>query len=208
MSSRSTTSRTTRTRRWPQTSRIVALISALALLGLSACAVSSSSSSSGAPTAITMTGTTAGTTTRAIPTHRATTVRGTPTTGTRRPTATPTRIVRRPTPTSTIPVFQITATPTPKPTHWEQEGHYGVNTFTNYHNASGMGVRISAAAWVEVSCKVYDPTITSVVPDGYWYRIASSPWDNGYYSPANTFMNGDPWNGPYTHNTDWNVPNC
>jgi hypothetical protein len=30
-------------------------------------------------------------------------------------------------------------------------------------------------------------------PDGSWYRIASSPWDDGYYSPANTFMNGDPY---------------
>jgi hypothetical protein len=39
-------------------------------------------------------------------------------------------------------------------------------------------------------------------------RIASSPWNSGDYSPANTFMNGDPWNGPYTHNTDFNVPNC
>jgi hypothetical protein len=27
-------------------------------------------------------------------------------------------------------------------------------------------------------------------------------------SPANTFMNGDPWNGPYTHNTDFAVPDC
>ena len=90
----------------------------------------------------------------------------------------------------------------------EQEGHYGVNTFTDYHNASGEGTPIAAAAWVNVSCKVYDPTIASVNPDGYWYRIASSPWDDQYYSPANTFMNGDPWNGPYTHNTDFSVPDC
>jgi hypothetical protein len=90
----------------------------------------------------------------------------------------------------------------------EQQGHHGVNTFTNYHNASGMGPSIGAGAWVQVSCKVYDPYIQSVNPDGYWYRIASSPWNDAYYSPANTFMNGDPWNGPYTHNTDFNVPDC
>jgi hypothetical protein len=90
----------------------------------------------------------------------------------------------------------------------EQEGHHGVNTFTNYHNASGMGPSIGAGAWVQVSCKVYDPTIQSVNPDGYWYRIASSPWNDAYYSPANTFMNGDPWSGPYTHNTDFSVPDC
>ncbi|MDX6288029.1 MAG: hypothetical protein QOG53_3514 [Frankiales bacterium] len=90
----------------------------------------------------------------------------------------------------------------------EQEGHHGVNTFQNYHNASGMGPRIDPAAWVQVSCKVYDPYIQSVNPDGYWYRIASSPWNDAYYSPANTFMNGDPWDGPYTHNTDFSVPDC
>src|SRR4051812_31931613 len=93
-------------------------------------------------------------------------------------------------------------------TYAEQQGSHGVNTFTNYHNASGMGPRIEAASWVNVSCKVYDPFIASVNPDGYWYRIASSPWNGNYYAPANTFMNGDPWGGPYTHNTDFNVPNC
>jgi hypothetical protein len=105
---------------------------------------------------------------------------------------------------------QAKCTPIPPPpaTYTEQEGHYGANTFTNYHNASGMGPRISPAQYVQVSCKVYDPTIVSANPDGYWYRIASSPWNNTYYAVANTFMNGDPWNGPYTHNTDFAVPNC
>lgn len=98
----------------------------------------------------------------------------------------------------------------PSPQTWsEQETpNHPVNAFTDYHNASGMGPAIAAGQWVQVSCKVYDPTIASVNPDGYWYRIASAPWDNAYYSPANTFMNGDPYGGPYTHNTDFNVPNC
>lgn len=102
------------------------------------------------------------------------------------------------------------SSPPPPPQTWsEQETpNHPVNTFTNYHNASGMGPAIGAGQWVEVSCKVYDPTIASVNPDGYWYRIASSPWSNAYYSPANTFMNGDPYGGPYTHNTDFSVPNC
>jgi hypothetical protein len=100
--------------------------------------------------------------------------------------------------------------PPPPPQTWsEQETpNHPVNTFTNYHNASGMGPPIAAGQWVSVSCKVYDPTIQSVNPDGYWYRIASSPWNGAYYSPANTFMNGDPYGGPYTHNTDFAVPNC
>jgi hypothetical protein len=90
----------------------------------------------------------------------------------------------------------------------EQQGSRGVNTFLNYHNASGMGPRIAPGAWVEVSCKVHDGTIASVNPDGYWYRIASAPWNDQYYAPANTFMNGDPWGGPYSHNTDFSVPEC
>lgn len=99
--------------------------------------------------------------------------------------------------------------PPPPANHLEQETpNHPVNTFTNYHNASGMGPAIAAGQWVEVSCRVYDPTIASVNPDGYWYRIASAPWNNVYYSPANTFMNGDPYGGPYTHNTDFSVPVC
>ena len=98
--------------------------------------------------------------------------------------------------------------PPPALTYPEQQGSRGVNTFTNYHNASGMGPRIEPATWVQVSCKVHDPTIASVNPDGYWYRIASAPWNDQYYAPANTFMNGDPWGGPYSHNTDFNVRDC
>jgi hypothetical protein len=96
-----------------------------------------------------------------------------------------------------------------QPTWSEQETpNHPVNTFTDYHNASGLGIPISAGEWVQVSCKVYDPTIESVNPDGYWYRIASPPWNSAYYSPANTFMNGDPYGGPYTHNTDFAVADC
>lgn len=99
--------------------------------------------------------------------------------------------------------------PMPVITYSEQETpNHPVNTFLNYHNAGGEGPAIGSGAWVQVSCKVYDPTILSVNPDGYWYRIATSPWNNAYYSPANTFMNGDPYGGPYTHNTDFSVPNC
>lgn len=98
--------------------------------------------------------------------------------------------------------------PTPAQTFPEQEGHLGVNTFQDPHLAAGLGPRIDALTTVQVSCRLYDPTIGSVNPDGYWYRIASSPWSNAYYSPANTFFNGDPLNGPYTHNTDFSVPLC
>lgn len=118
--------------------------------------------------------------------------------------------INQPSP-GTPPCASASPTPPPPPpqTWAEQETpNHPVNTFTNYHNASGMGPAIAAGQWVQVSCKVYDPTIQSVNPDGYWYRIASAPWNGAYYSPANTFMNGDPYGGPYTHNTDFAVANC
>jgi hypothetical protein len=108
-------------------------------------------------------------------------------------------------PTSPAPPPPIT----PSSTWAEQEGNLGVNTFTDPYNASGMGPKIAPSQWVDVSCKVYAPAISSANPDGYWYRIKTSPWNDRYYSPANTFWNGDvPGHTPYTHNTDFNVPNC
>jgi hypothetical protein len=86
--------------------------------------------------------------------------------------------------------------------------HHPVNTFRSHRRVTGRGKPIAAGQTVLVSCKVYDPSIPSVKPDGYWYRIASRPWRNRYYAPANTFLNGDPPNGPYKHNTDRRVRNC
>jgi Protein of unknown function (DUF2599) len=99
--------------------------------------------------------------------------------------------------------------PPPPSTYREQQGSLGANTFTNPYNASGMGQKIAPFQWVDVSCKVFAPQIQSANPDGYWYRIASPPWNNAYYAVANTFWNGDvPGQKPYTHNTDFAVPNC
>lgn len=95
-------------------------------------------------------------------------------------------------------------------TYTEQSGSHGSPTFQNYSNASGQGPTVPAMSTVEISCKVHPPsTIASANPDGYWYRIASAPWNNQYYAVANTFWNGDtPGVQPYTHNTDFNVPDC
>lgn len=107
-------------------------------------------------------------------------------------------------------VSAVTGLPSPADAavYREQQGSHGADTFTNYHNASGKGPRVEPWQWVEVSCKVYDPYIQSANPDGYWYRLASPPWNNQYYAVANTFMNGDVVGQPYTHNTDFNVPDC
>ncbi|MFE9449550.1 hypothetical protein [Streptomyces sp. NPDC006739] len=91
----------------------------------------------------------------------------------------------------------------------EQSGSHGSPTFTDPYNASGEGPRVPAMSTVTVACRVYAPQIASANPDGWWYRIASSPWSGTYYAVANTFWNGDtPGKTPYTHNTDWSVPVC
>ena len=44
-------------------------------------------------------------------------------------------------------------------------------------------------------------------PDGYWYRIASSPWDDNYYSPPLTHFGTAISPGtPLTHQHHWAVP--
>jgi hypothetical protein len=93
-------------------------------------------------------------------------------------------------------------------TYSEQAGTGGARTFSKPAGAI-EGSRVGANQRVLVSCKVYDPEPESVLPDGYWYRLASAPWSGRYYAPANSFWNGDiPGKKPYTHNTDFGVPNC
>lgn len=100
--------------------------------------------------------------------------------------------------------------PGPGATYTQQSGSRGSPTFRNPVNASGPGERIPPMTYVQVSCKVKPATtIASAYPDGYWYRIASTPWNDEYYAVANTFWNGDiPGQRPYTHNTDFSVPDC
>lgn len=82
------------------------------------------------------------------------------------------------------------------------------NTFRNCHGALGPGQPIQPNQAVRVSCRAYDVSIASAKPGGYWYRISSPPWNGMYWSPANTFLNGDPKFGPYHHPTDLRVPKC
>jgi hypothetical protein len=84
----------------------------------------------------------------------------------------------------------------------------GVPTFEDYSNASGQGPDIAFTQIVQITCKIYDPSIPSVTPAGYWYLIASAPWDNNYYAAANTFLNGLSPSDPNTNYYDPRVPNC
>ncbi len=91
----------------------------------------------------------------------------------------------------------------------EQAGEGGAFTYRNPHKLSEAGKRVGAGQHVVVGCRTYAPEPESVVPDGYWYRLMSSPWNGEYFAPANSFWNGDvPGVKPYTHNTDFNVPKC
>jgi hypothetical protein len=58
-----------------------------------------------------------------------------------------------------------------------------------------------------VTCKIYWPHPESVEDEGYWYRIATKPW-NGLFSPANSYWNGDKPGEKPTHSTDFKVRNC
>lgn len=83
----------------------------------------------------------------------------------------------------------------------------GVPTHLDPWELDEPGTKIPFRTIVEVECKLYAPSAPSISPDGYWYLVRTEPWD-GYYSAANTFLNGDPEEGPYTRMTDFTVPDC
>lgn len=83
----------------------------------------------------------------------------------------------------------------------------GARTYNKPHNLTGEWQRIPNGTNVQVSCEIAAPTVPSV--GLYWYRIATPPWNNQYYSPANSFLNGDPPDGTApTHTVDPTIPQC
>jgi hypothetical protein len=72
----------------------------------------------------------------------------------------------------------------------------GAATFTDPYSMDQPGPKIPFLQPVQVPCKVYSPIAPSIGPLGYWYRIASPPWNNHCYAPANSFLNGDAPRGP------------
>lgn len=98
--------------------------------------------------------------------------------------------------------------PPPPPTYAQTTG--GVtNTWTNYTNAGGtQGPTIPKNATVAVSCKVTGFRVA----DGntWWYRIASSPWNNAFYASADAFYNNGQTSGTLagTPFVDPNVRDC
>ncbi len=79
----------------------------------------------------------------------------------------------------------------------------------NAGNGGGTeGASISVGETVQVSCKIMGDSQTSGNP--YWYRLASSPWDNEYYVASNNFYNNGQTSGPLEGSplVDPNVPSC
>lgn len=112
--------------------------------------------------------------------------------------------------------FKI-ATPTPPSsiitptsgTVFETASEVGAGTFTDYTNADGaLGQRVAAYQTIKVSCRLTG----FKVADGntWWYRIAQSPWNNGYYASADNFYNNGQTSGTLigTPFVDSSVPLC
>jgi hypothetical protein len=83
------------------------------------------------------------------------------------------------------------------------------NTWSDYYSAGGTaGRQIESNRTVQVSCKVQGYQ----VPDGntWWYRLAESPWNNGFYATADAFYNNGQTTGSLigTPFFDPNVPIC
>src|ERR1039457_5160326 len=98
--------------------------------------------------------------------------------------------------------------PPPPATYSETVGGKA-HTWTNYSDAGGSeGATIAAYATVQISFKIQG----FKVQDGntWWYRIASSPWNNNFYVSADAFYNNGRTSGSLigTPFADPNVPDC
>jgi hypothetical protein len=99
--------------------------------------------------------------------------------------------------------------PPPAPTTYAETTGGVTHTWTDYSDAGGTeGASIPSFDTVQIACKVTG----FKVADGntWWYRIASSPWNDAYYASADAFYNNGQTSGSLigTPFVDPNVPNC
>lgn len=89
----------------------------------------------------------------------------------------------------------------------EITGNFGT-AFLATPSATTVVARALPLVTLNVECKKLWPQspVISAKPDGYWYRMAAP--NVGLWAAANTFLNGDRPEGPYSHNTDLRVPDC
>jgi hypothetical protein len=109
------------------------------------------------------------------------------------------------------PLEPVPTAPTQAPTYPETPGPNGVATFTDYLDEGGEGPRIPEYETVQVECRVegYEPADHGI-PDNWYYRIASYPWDGAYYAYAEPFYNDGQTSGSLsgTPPVDTSVPLC
>ena len=99
----------------------------------------------------------------------------------------------------------------PPPETWTETSGppSGSGTFSNYTNAGGtIGTRIAPYQTVQVSCKVQGFKVAD--GDPWWYRVASSPWNNQFYASSDNFYNNGQTSGSLNNGVvvDANVPDC
>jgi hypothetical protein len=116
-----------------------------------------------------------------------------------------------PPPTTPAPTTSTTppTTPPPPPTTYPETTGGAANTWTNYVTAGGTnGPGIPSNLTIQIACKVTGFKVT----DGntWWYRIASSPWNNRYYVSADAFYNNGQTTGSLrgTPFVDPVIPSC
>lgn len=93
-------------------------------------------------------------------------------------------------------------------TEQENGGDSGARTFRYPRDLAGEGDRVPVGQRVEVVCRFQDPNADRTVQPGWFYLIDSSPWNRQYYAVANSFLNGDPPEGPPDTPVDVSVPIC
>jgi hypothetical protein len=92
---------------------------------------------------------------------------------------------------------------------WAETTGGDSHTWTNYTTAGGtQGPTIPAYTTVQITCKV--PGFKVADGNTWWYRIASSPWNNSYYASADAFYNNGQTSGSLqgTPFVDPAVANC
>ena len=105
--------------------------------------------------------------------------------------------------------FSGSSSPPPPPTTYAETPGSVVHTWTDYADAGGTeGPTIPSNQTVQITCKVTGFQVAD--GDTWWYRIASSPWSNGYYGSADAFYNNGQTSGSLlgTPSVDGAVPNC
>ncbi len=81
-------------------------------------------------------------------------------------------------------------------------------TFRDPRAFKGKGQEVQPGQQIEVVCRFHDPNAPPSVKPGWWYLIASPPWNRQYYTVANSYLNGDPVEGPHLTDVDNGVPVC